>query len=40
MFEPRMPGLSSLRAQEKPGVVVGTMKALMPLKALVGSVLA
>ena len=40
VLEPRMPSLSSLRAQEKPGVEVSRMKAVMPLDAAAGSVLA
>ncbi len=40
VLEPRMPSLSSLRAQEKPGAEVSTMKAVMPLEPFSGSVLA
>lgn len=40
VLEPRMPSLSSLRAQEKPGVEVSTTKAVMPLEPFSGSVLA
>jgi hypothetical protein len=35
-----MPSLSSLAATEKPFVSVSTMKAVMPLEAALGSVLA
>lgn len=34
VLEPRIPSLSSLRAQEKPGEVLSTIKALMPLEPL------
>ena len=40
VLEPRMPSLSSLRAQEKPVDVLSTMKAVMPLEPLSGSVFA
>ena len=40
VLEPRMPSLSSLRAQENPLDVLSTMKAVMPLEALSGSVFA
>lgn len=40
VLEPRMPSLSSLRAQEKPADSVSTMKVVMPLEPAEGSVLA
>ena len=40
VLEPRMPNLSSLRAQKKPEAAEGTMKAVMPLEPWSGSVLA
>ena len=40
VLEPRMPSLSSLRAQEKPALLLSTTKAVMPLEPFSGSVLA
>lgn len=40
VLEPRIPSLSSLRAQEKPGEVLSTIKALMPLEPLSTAVFA
>lgn len=40
VLEPRIPSLSSLRAQENPEEVLLTMNAVMPLEPLLGSVFA
>ena len=40
VLDPRMPSLSSFLATEKPEVELSTMKAVIPLEAFSGSVLA